>query len=244
MAIRPDLSINHPTRAARQSSIGEPENWRPSVAPWEGSAGPWPKAGEPRQKSRDGLSTLRRRMWFGDRGSAHFFGILAVSVFGPKVKGHAMWRSTDIDEFAFMCFRCSWVSIELTPSRRFYPVGFPGRLPTTSLSIRSRACIGAPRESRPACTPRIPCRSRPHRVPRSAPTAPAPRTIRGGGAPFTDFQILRRFAIERPSVAARLPPTWREIARSSAVGSSERASALAQPRRNHRLPRPGVRKTT
>ncbi len=84
MAIRPDLSINHPTRAAHQSSIGEPENWRPSVAPWSGSAGPRPEVGESRPTSRDGLSTPRRRMRFGDRGSAHFFGILAAPVFGPK----------------------------------------------------------------------------------------------------------------------------------------------------------------
>jgi hypothetical protein len=84
MAIRPDLSINHPTRAARQSSIGEPENWRPSVAPWAGSASPRPEAGESRPTSRDGLSTPRRRIRFGDRGSAHFFGILAAPVFGPK----------------------------------------------------------------------------------------------------------------------------------------------------------------
>jgi hypothetical protein len=88
MAIRPDLSINHPTRAAHQSSIGEPENWRPSVAPWSGSAGPRPEVGESRPTSRDGLSTPRRRMRFGDRGSAHFFGILAAPVFGPKSETH------------------------------------------------------------------------------------------------------------------------------------------------------------
>jgi hypothetical protein len=71
MAIRPDLSINHSTQAASQSSIGEPENWRPSVAPWAGSAGPRPEAGESRPTSRRSEHP-RRRMQFGDREGAQF----------------------------------------------------------------------------------------------------------------------------------------------------------------------------
>ena len=85
MAIRPDLSINHPTRAARQSSIGESENWRPLVAPWRGQRALGRRPGSrTANRAETRLSTPRRRIRFGDRGSAHFFGILAAPVFGPK----------------------------------------------------------------------------------------------------------------------------------------------------------------
>jgi hypothetical protein len=141
---------------ARQASIGESENWRPSVAPWAGSAGPRPEAGESRPTTRQSKidSTLARTAGSRFVAFAMIPSTWATALFRRpvflKVSETEFWDPLD-RHFASHNVTSPLVSIEMTSEPLVLtscpdaPVGMTSRVVTGLLGLvfglSRRECI-------------------------------------------------------------------------------------------------------